>query len=152
MGFPAAGGVTKRRATALILAVVGVFGVVACIFSWEPLLAVFEFWPMFLIPSVPVCLLVWFFGRKRVQWNGLDFLILVVPYLAWMLSAAVIDRPKSMSNIVELLYLGLAAALVPIIRLVVPKAWNGKVVAMVLLIAICVVAVGLYLFLPCLPE
>jgi len=132
--------------------VVGVVGVAAHIFSWEPVLAVFEFWPLFLIPCLPICLLVWFLGRKRVEWNGLDFVILVVPYLTWMLSAAVIDRPKSMSNVVELLCLGLAAALAPIIRLALPKTWNGKAVAAVLLLAACAVALGIYLFVPCLPE
>lgn len=129
MEFSTAGGVTNRRLIALTLAVVGVVGVAAYAFSWEPALAVFEFWPIFLIPSLPVCLVLWFLGRKRGQWNTLDFLILVVPYFAWMLSAAVIDRPKSMGNIVELLYLGVAAALVPIIRVALPKRWNGKAVA-----------------------
>ncbi len=106
----------------------------------------------FLIPSLPVCLAVWFLARKRVQWNTLDFLILVVPYVLWMILAVVVNLPKSMSNLIELLGLGLAVALAPIIRLIPPKGWDGKLIAAILLIAACAGAAGIYFFVPCLPE
>ena len=111
------------------------------------------FWILFLIPSLPVCLAIWFLGRRRVQWNKLDFLILLVPYLAYMILAIVVNLPKSLSNVgVELPCLGLAVDLAPIIRLVLPKKWNGRIIAAILPIVACTVAVGIYLSVPCLPE
>jgi hypothetical protein len=69
-----------------------------------------------------------------------------------MLLAIVANLPKSMSNVVEILGLGLAVNLAPIIRLVLPKRWNGKAVAATLLIAACAVAAGIYFAVPGLPE
>jgi hypothetical protein len=61
--------------------------------------------------------------------------------------------PKSLSNAaVEPLYLGLAVALAPIIRFVLPKKWNGKIVAATLLTLGCAVAAVIYFSVPCLPE
>ena len=146
MQFPTAvtiwGGFTKRRAIAV--------GIVAL-----ALAAIFAlpFWILFLIPSLPVCIAAWFHGRRRVQWNKLDFLILLVPYLAYMILAIVVNLPKSLSNVaIELPYLGLAVDLAPIIRLVLPAKWNGRTIAATLLIVACAVAAGIYFSVPCLPE
>ena len=58
-----------------------------------------------------------------------------------------------MSNVaVELIYLGLAVNLAPIIRLVLPKKWNGRIIAATLLIVGCTVAAGIYFSVPGLPE
>ncbi len=142
MGFPTAvticGGCSKRRAVAvgiiaLALAATGVAAILNYA-DFDAILALPSFWIPFLIPSLPVCLAVWFLGRKRVQWNKLDFLILLVPYLAWMTLEIVADLPKSLANVVELFYVGLAVDLGPIIRLVLPAKWNGRIVAATLLI------------------
>jgi hypothetical protein len=132
----------KRRAVAIALAVAAVAAILAL-----------PFWLVFLIPSLPVCLAVWFLGRKRVQWNKLDFLVLLAPYLAWMALGFVPNIPKSLSNAaVELFCLGLAVDLAPVIRLILPKGWNGKIIAATLLTLACAVAVGIYFTVPCLPE
>lgn len=111
------------------------------------------FWFVYLIPSLPICLAVWLLARKRVQWTKFDFAILVVPYLAWVALTAVGSLPKSLSNAaVELFYLGLGASAAPIIRFVLPKRWNGKIVAATLLVLACAVGAAIYFSVPCLPE
>ena len=51
---------------------------------------------------------------------------------------------KSMSNaVVEPIFLGLAVNLAPIIRLVLPKRWNGRIIAAILLIVACGVGAGI---------
>jgi hypothetical protein len=107
---------------------------------------------LFLVPSLPVCIVTWILGRKRVHWNLFDFLVLVLPYAAWWTLDATIHRPKSLANLGELLYLGLAVALFPTIRLVVARRLNEKLVATILLTVACLVAAGIYLLVPCLPE
>ena len=138
MGFPTTATIWDALSKRWIIAVAAVF--------------VLPFWIVFLIPSLPVCLAVWSLGRKRVQWNILDFLILLAPYLVWMALAIVGSLPKSMSNVIEILGLGLAVNLAPIIRLVLPRRWNGKMVAATLLVLACGVAAGIYFSVPCLPE
>ncbi len=127
------GGFMKRRAIAIALVAVAVaVASVAMILTyadwWEVVLAFSCFWMLFLATSLPPCLVVWFLGRRRVQWNKLDFLILVLPYATWMILAVALNLSKSMANAaVEPLYLGLAVALAPIIRLVLSRSWNGIV-------------------------
>jgi hypothetical protein len=162
MGFPTAvtiwNGLTKRRAIALVA--LGVVGVVATMLVHRPtaeivlsiVVATAGWWFLFLIPAAPVCLVIWYLGRRRVLWNKLDFLILVVPYATWMILAIAVNLPKSLANFSELLCLGLAINLAPIIRLVLQRSWNGNVVAAALLIVAAVVAAGIYFYVPCLPE
>ncbi len=159
MGFPTAVTIwsssTKRWAIAVGIVALALVGVAAILNYAEcaPILAIPCFWILFLIPSLPVCLAVWFLGRKRVQWNKLDFLILLVPYVAYMILAVAVNLPKSLSNVaIELPHLGLAVNLAPIIRLVLPKKWNGRIVAATLLIVGCAVTAGIYFSVPCLPE
>jgi hypothetical protein len=57
-----------------------------------------------------------------------------------------------MVNFCEVFYLGLAVDLAPIIRLVLPKKWNGQIIAAILLIVACAVGAGIYLSVPDLPE
>jgi hypothetical protein len=71
----ACGGFTRRRPIAAILLLV--FG------SGAVVLAI-PFWLFMVIPSLPVCLTVWFLGRKRVRWTKWDFLVVVLPYLSWI--------------------------------------------------------------------
>ncbi len=46
----------------------------------------------------------------------------------------------------------MAVPFTPLIRLLLPKAWNGKIIAAILLILTCAVGVGVYFTVPCLPE
>jgi hypothetical protein len=113
---------------------------------------IFFLWGLFLLPTLPVCGAIWWFGRKRVQWSPLDFLLLVLPYAVWFVLLGTDICCKSMSNFGEAFYVGVAVAFAPIIRLVLPKRWNGKAVAAALLIAACAVAAGMYFAVPGLPE
>ena len=116
-------------------------------------LIILPFWFVYLIPCLPICVAVWVLGRKRAQWTKSDFAILVVPYLAWIALTATGSLPKSLANAaVEIFYLGVGAAVAPIIRIVLPKTWNAKIVAATLLIVACVVAAAIYFSVPCLPE
>ncbi len=163
MGFPTTAtiwaAISRRRAVVVAL-VVGLAAVLAGFLLVETpfdmaeiLLLIPCYWVVFLIPSLPVCLAVWFFGRKRVQWSKWDFLILLVPYVVWMVLGFVPNIPKSLSNVaVELFGLGLAVDATPILRFVLPKRWNGQIVAATLLVLACAVAAGIYFSVPCLPE
>jgi len=145
---------TKRRAIAGAVAGAGALAAMLfCRPTAEIVLSVVGWSYVFLMPSFPVCLAIWRLGRKRVQWNKLDFLILLAPYLTWMILCGTVALPKSLSNlVVELFLLGLAVNLAPIIRLTLPRRWNGKTVAAILLMVMCAVAAGIYFSVPCLPE
>jgi hypothetical protein len=109
-------------------------------------------WWLYLMPLLPVAALIWFFGRRRVQWCRWDFAVVLVPYIVWIVAMMFDDAGKSLSNLVEAFYLGCSASLAPIIRVIVGQRANQKWLAIGLLIGICLVAVGLWAFVPGLPE
>jgi hypothetical protein len=113
---------------------------------------IFFLWGLFLLPALPVCGAIWLLGRKRVRWNLFDFLVLVLPYAVWLALLCTDLRSKSMSNIGEAFFVGMAVPFAPIIRLLLPKRWNGRVVTASLLILACAVGAVIYFSVPCLPE
>ena len=108
--------------------------------------------PLYLVPLLLVAGPVWFFGRKRVRWNRWDFAIVLLPLAVWSVATMVNDTGKSLSNFVEALWLGCVVPLAPIIRVVVGERGNQKLVALGLLVGVCLVAMGLWAFMPGLPE
>jgi hypothetical protein len=105
-----------------------------------------------LLFSLPICLIAWGLGRKRVHWNVFDFLVVVLPCGLWMFLAGTELRPKSLSNLFEVIYLAMGVPLAPIFRLIVGKRMNEKVVAAILLIVACGAGAIIYFLVPCLPE
>lgn len=109
--------------------------------------------PLYLVPLLLVAGPVWFFGRRRVQWNRWDFAVLLLPSAVWAVSMMVNDSGKSLSNLAfEVPVLGCTAALVPIVRVVVGRHVNQKALAIGLLLGVCLVAIGLWALVPGLPE
>ena len=108
--------------------------------------------PLYLVPLLLVSGPVWFFGRRQVQWNQWDFSIVLLPLAVWVVAMIVNDAGKSLSNLVEALYLGCVASLVPIVRAVVGERVNQRLLALALLVGVCLVAIGLWAFVPGLSE
>jgi hypothetical protein len=109
-------------------------------------------WLLYLVPLLVVTVPVWFYGRRRVQWNRWDFAIILMPFAVWTALMIANDTGKSLSNLVEALYLGCIAPFAPISRMVVGERGNQKLVALGLLLGVCFVAFGLWAFVPGLPE
>jgi hypothetical protein len=108
--------------------------------------------PLYLVPLLLVAGPVWFFGRRRVQWDRWDFAIVLLPLAVWVAAMTVNDTGKSLSNLVEAMYLGCMASLAPTVRVVVGRRINQKLLAIGLLVGVCLVAIGLWAFVPGLPE
>ncbi len=110
------------------------------------------FIPLYLVPLLIVGGPIWFLGRRRVQWNRWDFALVLLPFAVWDVAMLINETGKSLSNLVELLYLGCTASLAPVVRVVVGRHANQKFLAIGLLVAVCLVAIGLWAFVPGLPE
>lgn len=108
--------------------------------------------PLYLVPFLLVGGPTWFFGRWRVQWNCWDFAIVLLPLAVWVVAMIINDTGKSLSNLAEALYLGFVASLVPIVRVAIGDRMNQKLLALGLLVGTCLVAIGLWAFVPALPE
>jgi hypothetical protein len=110
-------------------------------------------WVSFVLPAIIICVPVWFFGKHRVSWTLLDYSGLIVPFILWVILVRINDLDKSLSNaVVEPFFLGCSIAITSIIRLVIGKHCNKRLIAGMLLVGLCLVAFGLWLFVPGLPE
>ena len=72
--------------------------------------------------------------------------------LVWGMLMVCYDKGKILSNLGEGLLLGFATPVAPIVRPMVKDRLDGRRLAAVLLVVLCLVATGLWAFMPELPE
>src|SRR5262245_26975389 len=94
----------------------------------------------YLLPAVPLSLPAWYFGRRRARFRWWELCALVVPLAIWLV-LFLVSTQKSLGNLVEALILGLSVPLAVLIRVVVGKTVPSGVIAGLLLILLCSVAV-----------
>jgi hypothetical protein len=120
--------------------------------AMEAVGSVFQTWGIYLMPFLPVAGMIWFFGRRRVQWNRWDFSMVVLPSAVWITLLMVDATGKRMPNLIEILYVGCAAVLAPIVRVMVGGRGDQPLTAWGLMVTVCLAAIGLWAFVPGLPE
>ncbi len=94
------------------------------------------------------------FGRRRVHWHSWELLVLVLPFTIWsvlMFSELAIGK-KSLSNHAEPIYFAAAIPVAALIRVALGTRMSERVSAGCLIAAVCLVAVGVFFFVPPLPE
>lgn len=109
-------------------------------------------WGSHAIPIAVVSVPVWFFGRHRVEWWWADFAVGVLPFALWATLMLHDGTGKSLANVVEGVWLGCVIPVSALVRLAVGRKGNRKMISAALLAALCLAAVGLWLFVPALPE
>lgn len=109
---------------------------------------------IFLSVAVVTSALCWYAGRRRVQWSGFEYLIPVIPYVTWTISASLV-RPleaKSLSNLVEVPILGLIVAALVVGRVVLGGRISQRTAALVHLTAAVLSGPICWIFFPGLKE
>jgi hypothetical protein len=81
-------------------------------------------WLFHLIPLLIVAVPVWLCGRKRTKWNGLDFTVLIFPFVAWCCAATLLQNPAIDRFVIEGTSIGGIAALAPILRVAIGGKFN----------------------------
>jgi hypothetical protein len=104
-------------------------------------------WVVYLIPIALIAGPVFFFGRKRADWNGWDYAILALPIVVWFVGAATVGQEKDGIE-AESLILGCIAPLAPILRVAISRRVDQKVLAFGVVALLCALAASLVLFLP----
>ena len=113
----------------------------------------FALWLVFLLMGIVVCGPVWFLGKRRIQWTWRDYIVLVLPLTLWIILIVINGAGKSLTNaVIEPFWLGCSVPIAPLTRLIIGKRVNQKLLAISLLVILCLVATGLWMFVPCLPE
>jgi pheromone shutdown protein TraB len=85
----------------------------------------------------------------RSKISKIDWLASVVPFVVWMVLGIMFDGGKSLSNIVECIWIAFVSG---ILTLISSKYAEQKPVKVIYLILCCIVAVSVSYFTPPLPE
>jgi len=108
---------------------------------------------IYLIPSLPITVLCWYFTKNRRRWYIEDALILIVPFIVWAICFFAWSSNKSLANLgVEPFYLGCSAALSPIVKYVQNRRIDERKLSFFMIVFISFIGIGLWLFMPALPE
>ncbi|MBI2789784.1 MAG: hypothetical protein HYX59_13980 [Elusimicrobia bacterium] len=109
---------------------------------------------IFLVVAVGTSALCWYAGRRRVQWRGFEYLVPVIPYVTWAISASLV-RPleaKSLSNLIELPILSLIVAVLVVGRVALGGRITQRTAALVHLTAAVLSGPICWIFFPGLKE
>jgi hypothetical protein len=91
-------------------------------------------------PASVLCALVWFLGRKKVEWYKWEYLILIAPWILYLVSLKINSTPTENAGYLFYPFIfGFAAPFVPIMRIVLGQKINQKAVAAIALILFCII-------------
>jgi hypothetical protein len=135
---------------ALTLALTFLVLVLFCI--WDRELKFLVLWAIHLVPTALIGVPLWYFNRHRIKWGSPDFLIIILPFVLYLVAALMLPRPKSLANLVELLVLGCCLPLSPLTRVVAGQKAGSTDLAAFLLALLCLLAIALHVAVPFLPE
>jgi hypothetical protein len=93
-----------------------------------------------------------YFGRTRVQWSGLDVLMLILPFAVWIALMNLSSEGKSIANLIEPVFFSFAIPLAVLARLTVGNHLNQRACSISLVGFLCLIAFCVYLWSPSLPE
>jgi hypothetical protein len=92
------------------------------------------------------------FGRKRAHLEGWESIAFLLPFSVWAVLMVISDSGKSLSNLVESQIIALAIPLAVAIRIGIGSFEGRRSYSALLILGLCNFAVGLYFFMPSLPE
>ena len=120
----------------------------------ETFLLIASIYLLYGIPVVAGGLCVWFLLRKRIHLFASDWLLVIAPFAVWLIATSVYDGEKTLSNLVEAIFLGGITLLLFTARAVLTTVGYSREVRLssAALAGSCVAAVALWGFVPGLPE
>ena len=95
-----------------------------------------------------------FLSRRRVHWRYWELLVLVLPFTVWaiLMFSELSTGRKSLSNLIEPFYIAAAIPVVVLVRVVVGSRVPERVLSCFLIAVMCIVAGGVFFFVPPLAE
>jgi hypothetical protein len=111
-------------------------------------------WMMHALLAAALTAPVVFFGRRRVHWLWWESAVFILPFSVWT-ALSFSDLPagnKSLGNLVEPFYFSFAILVAAIIRVAIGNRPGNRIIAGILVSAVCGVAAAVFFFVPSLPE
>lgn len=115
-------------------------------------LAMLVYWLVYAAIALALSAPFIFLARKRVDWHAWELLAFVLPFSLWAVLVYVNDAGKSLSNLVEPFVFVPAIPMAVLARAIVGRRYDQTRLAAFLIVLLCLVAAGVYLLMPALPE
>jgi hypothetical protein len=101
-------------------------------------------WLLYLVPAVPLSLLVGYFGRRRVRFRWWELSAFVLPFIVWLILSLFSKDQGLWSPMVEVFLLGCTVPFATMVRVGVGKAVKPGLVAgsLIFLIGVAAILLG----------
>ena len=114
---------------------------------------IFTTWCLQAVPLLITFLPAWYYRRWSFRFYWSDYLLIVLPWSLWGLTAGGPGVNKSLSNaVVEPLVLGLGLAVLVLVRVFFALRFRQPILSRVVLLLSLFLSLALSLFIPGLPE
>ncbi len=112
---------------------------------------------VFLLGLAPLTLpsfLIFHYWLHNKYWNRYDILLVTLPILIYSLFKSIFHLSKSLSNLIEPQYLGVSCGIIFIIRCLFARfnPEHSMLISQCAVIIASILAIGIYLLTPGLPE
>ena len=106
------------------------------------------------LPLTIIIYLVFKFKLKYNQWHWFDILSIIIPGILYSVLDVCIKKPKTLSNVLELIIIGILAAILFLFRAKLGKNTpvNSKTYSFVTFISISLLTIIFYFLVPALTE
>lgn len=110
--------------------------------------------PLYLFPgSIGIIPALLFLKRRGGTVLPADWLVLIIPPMVWLTAMLVNGGGKSLSNLVEPIWLGGCASVLAVPRVALSgRRWSERILSTAFLVAVCLAGLLLWAFVPGLPE
>ena len=108
-------------------------------------------YPVFFVPFGLGTVLVWRLFGKNIKFTSGDRLLFILPWLTWVSAMIVHDEGKSLSNVVEAIWLGFVCVIAVFFRCFLGGNHPRASTALANFVG-CAAALLIYYFTPGLPE
>ena len=107
----------------------------------------------YLIPAGLITGLARYFTKTSHPWTVFDKIILVVPFMVWVICFFAWPSNKSLSNLgIEPFLLGCAMIISPIVKHLLGGGINEKRLSLLIVFLISFIGISIWLWMPSLPE
>jgi hypothetical protein len=137
----------------MVLVAVAPLGLALTRITPEGAALLFNVWVMHAVVAAALSSPIAFWGRDRVRWGPVDLLAFVLPYGLWF-ALGELSEPngKSLANLIEPFYFGLAIPVAAAIRVVLGSRGRQWVCSLCLVTLVCLTAAIVFWLTPPLPE
>ena len=105
---------------------------------------VLKVWCFYLIPAIILSAPLWFFGRRKVDWNIWNFSVLIFPYWIWVALLFVADDNTTIHGLLVVAVFGAVVSLSSVVRVIVGHRLNQKLLAAGLCTFFSLIAVAIW--------